>query len=102
MQEAPGPQREERARVFAAIACAAALLIGLALPTLRGQLYLDSDLGDFYVPVRAFLHGEGHAGLFHPLVWAGVAFVRSGRQRASALEIAAEAVRGPEQVQARP
>jgi hypothetical protein len=82
-------QREERPRIAAAVACAAAMLIALALPTLRGQLHLESDLGDFYVPVRAFyaealrtgtdflwypyeftgfyLHGEGQAALTHPL-----------------------------------
>jgi hypothetical protein len=60
-----------------------------AWPTLQGKLHWESDLGAFYVPVRAFyqealrsgtqflwypyelagfyLHGEGQAGLFHPL-----------------------------------
>lgn len=82
-------QRVERMAAGVACAGAAALFVALALPVLHGQIYLDSDLGDFYVPVRAFyqqalqqgteylwypyefsgfyLHGEGQAGLYHPL-----------------------------------
>jgi hypothetical protein len=79
----------ERALLALAIACAALLVLLFALPMLLGRIYIDSDLRDFYVPVRFFyqnalragseflwfpyefggfyLHGEGQAGLYHPL-----------------------------------
>jgi hypothetical protein len=79
----------ERVLVAVAGLCAAALLTALAWPLLRGEIYLDSDLQYFYVPVRDFyqralregteylwypyefagfyLHGEGQATLTHPL-----------------------------------
>ena len=69
--------------------CVGVLFLGLALPLFRGEVYLDSDLRRFYLPVRFFyqhalrtdgeflwfpyefagfyLHGEGQAGLYHPL-----------------------------------
>jgi len=79
----------ERVMVPLAVACALLLALAFAWPLLRGAIYLDSDLADFYVPVRFFyqralreggdflwfpyefagfyLHGEGQAGLYHPL-----------------------------------
>ncbi len=69
----------------------AALLLALAWPMLRGEVYLADDLGDFHLPLRAFyaqqlthsepfdwcpelycgfyFTGEGQAGGYHPLHW---------------------------------
>jgi hypothetical protein len=68
-----------------------ALLLALAWPMLRGEVYLADDLGDFHLPLRAFyaqqlarsepfdwcpdlycgfyLTGEGQVGGYHPLHW---------------------------------
>jgi len=65
------------------------LLIALGYPLFLGKIYVDTDLGRFHLPLRAFysqclaagdsflwfpnffsgfyLHGEGQAGLYHPL-----------------------------------
>ncbi len=83
----PGPSR----RGFAALALAVLLvpLAVLALPLFSRQVYTLDDLGDFHLPLRSFyarclargedftwcpqlqggfyLHGEGQAGLYHPL-----------------------------------
>lgn len=73
--------------------CVAALAITtlaiFAFPLLEGKLYLNNDLGQFHIPVRHFyaqclkngenftwmpsilcgyyVHGEGQAGMYHPL-----------------------------------
>lgn len=68
---------------------AAAILGAIALPMLRGRIYVDDDLQKFHLPLRAFyagclargdrfewcpslfcgfdLHGEGQVGMYHPL-----------------------------------
>ena len=79
--------------LLALLAGALGLLFAVALfyPLMRGNLYLGSDLGAYHLPVRTFyshclkeglsflwwpdqfcgyyLHGEGQAGMFHPLHW---------------------------------
>jgi hypothetical protein len=92
-----GSENEGRAYAptwwLAALAGALGLLFAAALfyPLLRGNLYLGSDLGAYHLPVRSYyshclkaglsflwwpdqfcgyyLHGEGQAGMFHPLHW---------------------------------
>jgi hypothetical protein len=81
----------DRRAALVAVAAAAGLLAVLAAPLLRGQVYTFNDLGLVHLPVRAFfaeclaaghsflwwpnnftgvyLHGEGQAGLLHPLQW---------------------------------
>src|SRR5262245_4048474 len=89
VMSAPVAGPDERTLRRVAWACAGALLALLALPLLRGEIYLDSDLQHLYLPVRFYyqralqsggqllwypyeftgfyLHGEGQAGLYHPL-----------------------------------
>lgn len=79
--------------LLALLAGALGLLFAAALfyPLMRGNLYLGSDLGAYHLPVRTFyshclkeglsfnwwpdqfcgyyIHGEGQAGMFHPLHW---------------------------------
>ncbi len=69
--------------------CSAALLAPLALPLLRGRVFIYNDLSWFHLPLRhlyqqalekgdsllwtpaifsgLYLHGEGQTGVFHPL-----------------------------------
>ena len=78
----------DRALSVAAGVAAAAVLGALALPLLRGRIYVDDDLRTFHLPLRAFyagclargdrfewcpslfcgfdLHGEGQVGMVHP------------------------------------
>jgi len=70
---------------------AAGLLLLIAYPMFLGQVYTDTDLGRYHLPLRHFhaealargdsplwcpyeysgfyLHGEGQLGLYHPLNW---------------------------------
>jgi hypothetical protein len=79
----------ERTRLRLALAGTAAVLLALAHPLLTGEVYVHDDLGALHLPLRDFfarclaegqrflwmpgwltgfhLHGEGQAGLFHPL-----------------------------------
>jgi len=72
-------------------AVAVGLLLLLAYPMFLGQVYIDTDLGRYHLPLRHFhaeslargdspvwcpyeysgfyLHGEGQLGLYHPLNW---------------------------------
>lgn len=81
--------KKERYLLAVAGLCVVALLLLLALPLLTGRVYADSDLENFFIPVRDFyaeclrrghdfrwlpyeftgfyLHGEGQFGLTHPL-----------------------------------
>jgi hypothetical protein len=83
------PTWGEPARRFAAWLGAALLLGAMAVPMVRGQIYLGDDLGCFHAPMRWFysrslaaglspawcpdffcgydLQGEGQAGMSHPL-----------------------------------
>ncbi len=83
------PSRRARLGFAAAIMSALALLAALAIPILRGKVYLADDLGEFHLPLRAFylqqltrgeafdwcpdlfcgfyLTGEGQIGGYHPL-----------------------------------
>ncbi len=89
MSDGQGLERRERILFALAVACASALMVAIALPLFLGQIHLDSDLLNFHLPVRFFyqralregseflwfpyefagfyLHGEGQAGLYHPL-----------------------------------
>jgi len=86
-------RKDAAARWLAALAGVLGLLFAVVLfyPLLRGNVYLGSDLGAYHLPVRSFyshclkeglrflwwpdqfcgyyLHGEGQAGMFHPLHW---------------------------------
>ncbi len=84
-----GMSRFEREFVGLGVALAAIVLIGLGYPMFLGLTYVNSDLANFYLPIRDFyhsclangdsfiwwpkqlngfyLHGEGQAGLYHPL-----------------------------------
>lgn len=75
----------------AAALIAAAFLAALAWPLSGGRVYVEDDLGAFHLPLRAFyqaclrsgdsflwmphlfngfyVHGEGQAGMLHPLHW---------------------------------
>lgn len=89
MKRASAERPDERILVGVACASATALTLALALPLLRGQIYLDSDLLNLHLPLRVFyqralregseflwfphefagfyLHGDGEGGLYHPL-----------------------------------
>jgi len=76
---------------IALVVCAAVVLGILGRPILTGEIRTATDLGNFWLPIRAFyanalegggsffwwpnqftgfyLHGEGQAGLLHPLNW---------------------------------
>ncbi len=81
----------------AAIGSTLLILIGIVHPIFVGEMYVETDLGNFHVPVRHFyasqiaagesflwfpymfngfhLHGEGQASLFHPMQWLLYRFV---------------------------
>jgi hypothetical protein len=83
------PDRGERIRFTLALTASAGILFALALPMLQGQVFAYDDLGNFHLPIRLFysrcladgdsftwypnvfcgyyLHGEGQAGMCHPL-----------------------------------
>ena len=85
------PIRRNSTVFWALVVSIAALLLALAWPMLRGEVYLADDLGDFHLPLRAFyaqqlthsepfdwcpdlycgfyLTGEGQVGGYHPLHW---------------------------------
>lgn len=95
-------RKNASARWLAALAGVLGLLFSVALfyPLLRGNVYLGSDLGAYHLPVRTFyshclkeglrfvwwpdqfcgyyLHGEGQAGMFHPLHWVLYRFLPLG------------------------
>jgi hypothetical protein len=80
-----------RAVFYALVVSLIALLVALAWPMLRGEVYVADDLGEFHLPLRAFyaqqlakgesfdwcpelycgfyLTGEGQVGGYHPLHW---------------------------------
>jgi hypothetical protein len=71
--------------------CLGLFLLALALPLIQGKIYVENDLGMYHLPTRwyyarclergenfmwwnqaangVFLHGEGQAGLLHPVHW---------------------------------
>ncbi len=81
--------RSQRAGVALGLLLSLALIVPLALPIASGRVFRRDDLGRFHLPVRAFfarclaagdsplwhpglycgfyLHGEGQAGMDHPL-----------------------------------
>src|SRR5262249_7943155 len=83
------PARSPRGLVALALVALLVPLAALALPLLSRQVYVLDDLGDFHLPIRSFyarclengvyftcsprlqcgfyLHGEGQAGMYHPL-----------------------------------
>ncbi len=84
-----GTARTERRLFLLALLCVAVLLGALAWPMLRGEMYVYNDLLTLHLPFRHFyadclrrgesflwtpflysgfyLHGEGEAGMMHPL-----------------------------------
>src|SRR5918993_2306511 len=87
MPSAPPPHERNVER--AAALCSLALLLPLAWPLLTGRVFVFDDLGVFHVPLRHlyaealrsgdsllwtpslfsgfYLHGEGQAGMLHPV-----------------------------------
>lgn len=87
---APGSREAQNQRIC--FACVVALTALLACPIITGETYTGNDLRDFHIPVRQFyakcletgdnftwmpgiycgfyIHGEGQAGMYHPLHWA--------------------------------
>jgi hypothetical protein len=79
---------DEKLRCYAVGLGVAGVLLALAAPMLAGKIYVNPDLGDFFLPLKYFyakslasgdgflwcpglfngfyLHGEGQLGLFHP------------------------------------
>jgi hypothetical protein len=79
----------EKHLFFIELATGALILGVLALPLFLGQVYTDDDLGHYHLPIRFFyaqslavgdsfawfpnllngfyIHGEGQAGMYHPL-----------------------------------
>jgi hypothetical protein len=97
--DAPPAERSPgtRLRLLIGGGCILLLLLGLGLPLIAGEIYLDSDLRAFHLPMRHFyaeclaagqsfvwfpyqyngiyLHGEGQLGLYHPLNLASYAWL---------------------------
>jgi hypothetical protein len=83
------PRQLDRALLWLTVAAAACLLLVMAFPALTGNVYLYDDLGVLHLPLRTFyasalragddptwcpslfcgfyLHGEGQAGMLHPV-----------------------------------
>ena len=81
----------ERTNLTVAFVGVTALCLAIAWPIFSGEIYTDTDLGNFHLPMRFFyaealsqgfdfhwfpyeytgfhLHGEGQASLYHPLNW---------------------------------
>ena len=82
---------------FLGLVLAGGVFLVLGWPILSGRIYLDSDLGRFYFPIRQFyaralaegwsllwspmqfsgfyLHGEGQLGLYHPANFLGYSWL---------------------------
>ena len=88
MKPSPTIANDERRRFYAVLCGVAGVLLALAFPMLLGKIYVNPDLGDFFLPLKYFyakslangdgfawcsglfngfyLHGEGQLGLLHP------------------------------------
>lgn len=91
MQREPIPPVSDRALYLAVAAGLAICVVPLGVPLLSGRVFVLGDLSGFHLPVRYllatalqsgdsplwtphlfggfYMHGEGQAGMFHPLHW---------------------------------